>query len=220
MVSEAHNRRVTRAIHALGKPDRWMNANARSLRRSTPEAYTRGDRHPGVHVRTATPADAERIAVVARESCEAAYEGLLDDPALLETVRSDRYAAGIREFIRSVPDTAGLRYDVVEAGGRVEGFAHYRFAPAETDSFVGPTECLLHSLYVAPDRWGEGLGSALVDTVDGELPDHLSALVLGVLKDNEVGISFYESSGFERRGEAVLESSGAGYDCWVYGRER
>ena len=171
-------------------------------------------------VRTATPTDAERIATVARGSCEAAYEGLLEDPELLETVRSDGYDAEVREFLRTVPKTAGLRYDVVEVDGRVEGFAHYRFAPAGTDSFVGPTECLLHSLYVAPDRWGEGLGSALVDAGDDRLPDRLSALVLGVLKRNEVGISFYESSGFERRGEAVLEVSGGEYDCWVYARPR
>jgi ribosomal protein S18 acetylase RimI-like enzyme len=213
MVFGGINRRVTRAILVLGKP-------ARSPRRSTPEAYDGAARSPGVRVRTATPADAERIAVVARESCEAAYEGLLDDPALLETVRSDGYTDEIREFLRAVPEAAGLRYDVVETEGRVEGFAHYRFAPAETDSFVGSTECLLHSLYVAPDRWGEGLGSALVDASDGRLPDRLSALVLGVLKRNEVGTSFYESSGFERRGEAVLEVSGAGYDCWVYARPR
>lgn len=173
-----------------------------------------------MRVRTATPADADRVAVVARESCEAAYEGLLEDPALLETVRSDGYADEIREFLRTVSNTAGLRYDAVEDDGRVEGFAHYRFAPAETDSFVGPEECLLHSLYVAPDRWGEGLGTALVDASDERLPGWLSSLVLGVLKGNEVGVSFYESSAFERRGEAVLEVSGAEYDCWVYAKPR
>jgi ribosomal protein S18 acetylase RimI-like enzyme len=195
-------------------------ANARSLRPAILESYARSVRRRGMHVRTATPADAERIAVVVRESCEAAYGGLLEDPALLETVRSADYAAEIREFIRSVSNTAGLRYDAVEVDGRVEGFAHYRFAPAETDSFVGSAECLLHSLYVAPDRWGEGLGTALVDAGDERLPDRLSALVLGVLKRNDVGVSFYESSGFERRGEAVLEVSGGEYDCWVYVRPR
>lgn len=159
--------------------------------------------------RTATQADAERVATVARDACEAAYEGLVDDPALLETVRADGFADDVRTFLRSVPGADGLRYDVAEADGRVEGFAHYRFQPAETDAFVGPRECLLHSLYVAPDRWGEGLGSALVDTADGELPDRLSALVLGVLMGNDVGISFYESAGFHRRGDAILETGAA-----------
>jgi len=173
-----------------------------------------------MRVRTATPADAERIATVARDACEAAYEGLVDDPALLETVRTEDYPDGVRTFLRSVPGTDGFRYDVAEADGRVEGFAHYRFAPAETESFVGPEECLLHSLYVAPDRWGEGLGSALVDTGDEGLPDRLPAIVLGVLRGNDVGISFYESAGFERRGAAVLETGGGEYDCWVYARPR
>ena len=173
-----------------------------------------------VCVRSATPADAERIASVARESCEAAYEGLMDDPALLEKVRAEDYVEEVRSFLRSIPGTDGLRYDVAEADGRVERFAHYRFEPAETDGFVGPEECLLQALYVAPDRWGEGLGSALVDAGDAELPDRLSVLVLGVLKGNAVGISFYESAGFHRRGEAVLEASGGSYDCWVYARPR
>lgn len=66
-----------------------------------------------MYVRPATPTDAERIAVVARESCEAAYERILDDPALLETARSEDYAGGVRAFLRSAPGTPGLRYDVV-----------------------------------------------------------------------------------------------------------
>jgi len=173
-----------------------------------------------MRVRSATPADAGRIAVLARKSCEAAYEGLLEDPALLETVRSEGYADGVRDFIRSVGEKSGLRYDVVEVGGRLEGIAHYRFAPAATEPFVGPGECLLYSLYVAPDRWGEGLGSTLVETGDEGLPDRLSALVIGVLQGNDVGIAFYESTGFERRGEAVLEVGGGEYDCWVYARPR
>ena len=173
-----------------------------------------------MRVRRATPSDADRVAVVARESCEVAYEGLLGDPALPETVRAEDYADGVRSFLRSVPETRGLRYDVVEVEGRVEGLAHYRFTPAETDSFVGRGECLLHSLYVAPDAWGEGLGTALVDAGDERLPGRLSALVLGVLKGNRVGVGFYESAGFDRRGEAVLEVSGGEYDCWVYARPR
>lgn len=179
-----------------------------------------GVRQEGVYVRTATPTDAERIALVARESCEAAYEGLLDDPAIIETVRDEDYTDGVREFLQSVSGTPGLRYDVVEAAGRVEGFAQYWFPPAETETFVGPGECLLHSLYVDPDSWGEGLGTALVEVGDERLPERLSALVLSVIEGNEVGISFYESRGFDRRGPAVVEASGAEYDCWVYGRAR
>lgn len=178
------------------------------------------ERTDSVNVRTATPANAGRIATVARESCEAAYEGILDDPALLETVRREDYADGVRAFLRSMPGTPGLRYHVVEATGRVEGFAQYWFSPAATDAFVGPDECLLHSLYVDPGSWGEGYGTALVDAGDDRLPNRLTALVLSVLERNDVGISFYESRGFGRRGEAVVEASGAEYDCWVYGRPR
>jgi ribosomal protein S18 acetylase RimI-like enzyme len=168
-----------------------------------------------VNVRPVSPEDAARVADVSRVSCEAVYEGALDDEALLEAVRDPSFPAELRAWLERLP-LPGVDYLVAERDGEVVGFAQYLWAPADTEPFVAEDETLLHSLYAHPDHWGTGVGTALVDAGRQRLPADRRTLRLGVLKANEVGIGFYESYGFERTGEAVVETMGGTYDCWVY----
>ena len=155
------------------------------------------------------------MAAVSRESCEAVYAGRLDDEALLETVRDPDFPAELRSWLDRLP-LPGVAYLVAERDGSVVGFAQYLWSPADTEPFVAADEVLLHSLYVHPDHWGAGAGTALVDAGRERLPEELTTLRLAVLKGNEVGVSFYESYGFDRTGESVVGTMGGEYDCWVY----
>lgn len=187
-------------------------------------------------VRAARPADAPAVADIARRAATAVYEGTVEDRAIVENVHSDGYVAGLREHLRRVPDRDGYCYlvaegndgSVDESSGReradsdpvdVRGFAQFVWAPMDTDPFVDRGECLLHSLYVDPGHWGGGLGTALVDAGIARLPDELTALRLAVLRGNDLGVSFYESYGFERTGGAEVAVAGATYDCHVYSLE-
>jgi ribosomal protein S18 acetylase RimI-like enzyme len=168
-----------------------------------------------VNVRPASPEDAARVAVVSRVSCETVYEGALDDEALLEAVRDPSFPGELRTWLGRLP-LPGVAYLVAERDGEVVGFAQYLWTPADTEPFVGEDEALLHSLYAHPDHWGTGVGTALVDTGRERLPEDRTTLRLAVLKTNDVGISFYESYGFDRTGDAVVETMGGAYDSWVY----
>jgi ribosomal protein S18 acetylase RimI-like enzyme len=98
----------------------------------------------------------------------------------------------------------------------VVGFAQYLWSPADTEPFVAADEVLLHSLYVHPDHWGAGAGTALVDAGRERLPEELTTLRLAVLKGNEVGVSFYESYGFDRVDSRAGETDGVAHEEYVY----
>lgn len=168
-----------------------------------------------MNVRPASPEDAARVAVVSRVSCEAVYEGALDDEALLEEVRDPSFPGELRTWLERLP-LPGVDYLVAEHDGEVVGFAQYLWAPADTEPFVAEDEVLLHSLYAHPDHWGTGVGTALVDAGRERLPEDRTTLRLAVLKTNDVGISFYESYGFDRTGDAVVETMCGTYGSWVY----
>ncbi|MFC7046262.1 GNAT family N-acetyltransferase [Halobacteriaceae archaeon GCM10025711] len=110
-------------------------------------------------------------------------------------------------------------YLVGDDGDGVVGFAQFTWGDACREGYVGDDEALLHSLYVAPDCWREGAGTALLERGVEQLPDRLDRLKLGVLPDNEVGRSFYDDHGFEVVGEDVYEMGAASYDVLVLARD-
>ena len=71
-------------------------------------------------------------------------------------------------------------------------------------------------LYVHPDAWGAGLGTRLVDDLRGRLPSGVDRLRLVVLAENDVGVVFYESYGFERVDRRVEESGDEEHEEYVY----
>jgi putative acetyltransferase len=66
-------------------------------------------------------------------------------------------------------------------------------------------EAYLDQLVVAPEYWGEGLATALVDEAKRLSPERIT---LKVNKDNVRAIRFYERSGFVHAGDDVNPTSG------------
>ena len=56
----------------------------------------------------------------------------------------------------------------------------------------------LARVYVRPTVWNEGVGTTLLETVERRCSADFDRLRLAVLAANEIGISFYESRGFDR----------------------
>jgi ribosomal protein S18 acetylase RimI-like enzyme len=169
-------------------------------------------------VRDAVPRDAEAIQRVAKRSVTMAYDGVVEDPAIIENLRRPGFIDDLRAWIEEVASRDCYIYLVAEDGDRVAGFAQYIWDPGGTGPFVGEDECLLHSLYVDPDDWRRGVGTHLTEGGLTYLPDDRTVLRLGVLKGNEDAVSFYEARGFERTGETTYHVSGGAYDCFVYSR--
>lgn len=156
----------------------------------------------------ARPADAESIAAVARASWHAAYDDLLGAETVEETVDSWYDAESLREQIRETPDSEGSAcFFVATTSDELVGFANAGPARGWESDPDGP-DAFFSRLYVAPDYWGEGIGTELTATVARRLRDAGHQQVwLEVFDENGRGRSFYGSLGFERIG-SVTETFG------------
>lgn len=153
-------------------------------------------------IRQATTEDVWAVHQTARESWHAAYDDLLD-PDRIDEIVDEWYALGDVES--SIEDTSGredatfLVVDAakeesgaIETGDRCRGFAHV--VPWPEDERVA----YLVRIYVRPESWGNGIGTALLERLEAECEPIFDRIRVGVLADNEIGVSFYESNGFER----------------------
>lgn len=131
-------------------------------------------------VRAATIDDAEAIARVQIESWRAAYPHLFSEEQLAGISLPER-TENWRQWPSLVADVDG---DIV--GFVAVGPAHDADAEGE-----------LWAIYVRPDRWGTGVGRALIEAGEARLRElgHTSA-VLWVFEDNPRARRFYEAAGW------------------------
>ena len=158
-----------------------------------------------MEIRDATPADVPHVREVAQEAWQAAYAAFLT-PGQCRRALDDLYDAESLE--RAIEELDGFHLLVAEVDGEVLGFASAEKTWAD--------EAELYALYVHPDHWGEGVGSALLEAGIDRLPAAATALKLEVFADNDVGRRFYEARGFDRVGETDVEVAGDTYRAAIY----
>lgn len=130
------------------------------------------------------------IREIARESWHAAYDELLGVVAVDEQV-AEWYAPG--DVARAVRRDAG-HYLVAERDGEVLGYVTGGTSDADH------ADAVLAAIYVHPDDWGEGMGSALLTSFCGRLvDDDHDDVWLAVLAGNDRARAFYEDRGFAVR---------------------
>lgn len=151
-----------------------------------------------MEIREAEPSDAPAVREVADEAWHAAHADILG-PGTVEEVLEEWYDVdGLREAIGREDG-----HFLVADDGEVTGFAQAH--PTED----GPADAVLPRIYVRPDRWGEGVGSALLARVFERLAaEGCEDLWLAVLADNDVARPFYEARGFEIHEERTVELFG------------
>jgi ribosomal protein S18 acetylase RimI-like enzyme len=84
-----------------------------------------------------------------------------------------------------------------ERAGRLVGYAVTRLHEGDDDTFdLGPRHAELWSLSVAPAERGRGIGSLLLDAVDGELEGRgIAHVTIAVMAGNEGARRLYERRG-------------------------
>ncbi|WP_049998137.1 GNAT family N-acetyltransferase [Halococcus sediminicola] len=158
-------------------------------------------------VREATDEDISGIQRVARRSWPETYGKFLTEAAI-ETILNDWYAADELDGQIATPENVYLVAETDDIGGYASA------APTANE------EAQLYAIYVDPDHWDEGLGTALLDGVRDRLDDHgIRRLRVEVLAENSVGVSFYESRGFERTSEREREVGSQTLVEYVYYRD-
>lgn len=143
-----------------------------------------------------------------------AYEGLLPE-TVLRSVTVDPTAEDVEQWRERLDENrAGVLVAVED--GEVLGFIDVRWGETETKEFVGEREAGLKAIYVHPDYWGDGVGTALFEGGMDLLPDWVEAVRLDVFADNESARGFYESHGFEQTDTRKHEIAGDSYPVTIY----
>jgi GNAT superfamily N-acetyltransferase len=144
-------------------------------------------------IRPATPDDARALAEVHVASWRAGYRGLIPDDDLAQLSVDEReemwltILAGHEGTVLVAGDDGA---DATGAPGTIAGLI--AFVPAARE---------IRALYVAPARFGQGIGSALLEAAHAQLgPD----CALWVLEDNERALRFYARYGYAPDGATTV----------------
>ncbi|WP_129114139.1 GNAT family N-acetyltransferase [Halegenticoccus tardaugens] len=155
-------------------------------------------------IRPARSDDVDAIQRVAKRAWDATYDEILGAETIDETL-AEWYS---ETTLRGAMDTPGTAFLVADEGGEVTGFCHGVVEQERGD---------ILRMYVDPDRWGEGIGTALHERVRNDLLDfNMKELQAIVLADNDIGNEFYRKLGFEKVGEGEVTMGDETYTENVY----
>lgn len=153
-------------------------------------------------VRLARLEDAAAIARVQVASWHAAYRGLISEARLAAFTVPVRTEA----WRRNLATRGEVRTTVFEAededgdASEIVGFASI----GRSRGMAGWGE--IWAIYVAPDWWGRGVGSALFADAMAELAARgMSKVMLWVLEGNTRALQFYQGNGFVLDGTRKVE---------------
>lgn len=150
-------------------------------------------------IRTATPADAASIAAIYNHAVSNTTAIWNDD-----TVDADNRVAWMQaRFAIRMPV---LVWD--QAG--VQGYASY----GPWRAFDGYRQTVEHSVYVAPNAQGQGIGRALMEALIAcARAEGLHVMVAGVDAQNAGSIALHERLGFKRTG--LMPQVGQKFGRWL-----
>jgi ribosomal protein S18 acetylase RimI-like enzyme len=147
---------------------------------------------PSLTLRVASGADSLAVARVHIAAWRVAYRGIIPDSYLNdldEEARASRYT-----FDRNGPGDP-LTW-IALRGEQIMGFV--TLGPARDDALARGE---IFALYVAPQSWRSGIGSALMARAEEQLvSDGFDEASLLVLRDNTRGRHFYEAAGWRCAG--------------------
>jgi GNAT superfamily N-acetyltransferase len=149
-----------------------------------------------VVIRTADPADAERIAEINVRSWRTAYDGIVPR-AILDGMDVEPRRL---TWLGRIADLGQRSLLVADLDDRVEG---YVLGGPARDHDVPDVAGEVYAIYVDPSAWRQGLGQSLLDAVAAELrAGGFEPLVLWVLTANATGRAFYEACGWRTDGSS------------------
>lgn len=159
-----------------------------------------------VTCRQARVEDIEGISAVRIRSWQEGYRGILPGDYLAAlSVRAEV------ERWRSALAGRGLRpgHSVAVVDGEIVGWSSVGPYRDEDVPPPGPDAGEINAIYVLPERWGAGIGRALMAHALQELAaGGLSPVLLWVLRDNTRARRFYQRAGFRPDGVTQLYEVG------------
>ena len=157
-----------------------------------------------ISIRPATAEDVSQIATLHVAGWQAAYGGAVDQ-AWLDTVTVEKRVADWTGWLAAGDSTSFIAdQDGVAAGFITSGRTR---TPPPGSSPIRPSHAAeIYALYLHPDYWRQGTGTALLRHAAGDLKTRRqSSLCLWVLDSNERAKSFYIARGAQKLGTRMVE---------------
>lgn len=154
-------------------------------------------------IRIGDEKDIPAIAAIHVAGWQAAYGGFVDQDYL------DSLSAGQREADwRGWMESGESETLIAEIGGTIAGFITYgrTKTPPPGDSKIRPQyPAEIYALYILPDYWRQGVGSALMGAAAQKMQDKKwGGACLWVLDGNNRAKSFYEKAYGQRIGKKMI----------------
>lgn len=146
------------------------------------------DPHHSV-IRTAKPTDVFDLAELEVRSWRASYGSIFPASELQKMSVERRAISWARTLEQTAYQSVAL---VAEADDGVVGFLQAGPARGSNTGRIGE----IYSIYVDPERWGRGIGTALMDVTFDFMAPRFEKAVLWVVRENEKARRFYEARGF------------------------
>lgn len=139
-----------------------------------------------VTIREATFADVEDILRIAEQGWNEAYSGILSQETI-DTAMTEWYGA---DNTREIVEREDAVYFVAERNGEIIGYVSG--GPSNKKNVAN-----LGAIYVDPNHWGKGTGTALLETFEDYCRrEDYDRIRFRVLSENDVGTSFYRKHGY------------------------
>lgn len=151
-----------------------------------------------ISVRDARPADAARVAEIARMSWTDTYRDILDGEVIRSFLARNYAPDDLAAQASRAADDESQHFLVAERDGQVVAFAQYG---------VGSRGPELYRIYADPAHYGSGTGHALLTELEARLTGSVESYVLDVQSRNARGRAFYDRHGF------VVVGGGATPEC-------
>ncbi|MGM0555239.1 MAG: N-acetyltransferase family protein [Myxococcota bacterium] len=142
-----------------------------------------------VVIRTAKPGDVFELADLEVRSWRAVYGSIFPASELRKLSVERRAISWARQIDHPGYQSVSL---VADTGDGVVGFL--QCGPARGPQAGGNGE--IYSIYVDPEHWGAGVGTALMDIAFDFLAARFDQAVLWVVRENESARRFYKARGF------------------------
>lgn len=151
-----------------------------------------------VQVFRADGEDAEGVAAVHAKAFDAAYRDVLPEAV----AKAPDLEARVERWQELLDGDTDKAYTLVaEQRGTAVGFCS--LATPSRDAEAGERTAEIAAFYVAPSRWGNGIGTALMKQALDELREESwEQVTLWVLVGNDPARKFYATFGFEADGAA------------------
>lgn len=169
-------------------------------------------------IRRATEDDISGIQRAVANSWRQGYDGLISEETLVELTDSPTEFYPEDRFQRKLNDDK-LLFFVALAGDEVAGIINFCWGEENTHNFVKQDGCQIRSLYLDPQFWRSGFGTALFETGLKGCPLSVDKLFVEVLSANKQGCAFYESVGFSHYSGRTITLYSEDFETELYQRK-